>query len=80
MKKLLIACSLLFSAAVIHASGSNAKQLSDASATNRVSLNDTVPSDTTKPDSLYRLQTYNNVRDTTPPDTTKPDSLFAANF
>ena len=79
MKKLLTGFALLFVAAMIHAAGNDhSKAMGDKMMLTAVTFNDTVPTDTTKKDSLqYGLLAY-NVKDTVPTDTTKKDTTFAS--
>ena len=83
MKKLFVAAFLLFSsvAAISTVSNDRTKQFSDQAYV-AIPHNDTVPSDTTKPDSTsFGLLSY-NVIDTVPTDTTKDttSALLAYNI
>lgn len=89
MKKLLIAGMLMLSVAAINATGSNAKQRSDAANYNNGAfvLNDTTMPDTTGKDTTGRdsatqqftYQSLRNLSDTTAPtDTTKKDTTQVA--
>ncbi len=79
MKKLFIGFAFLFTAAMIHATGNDqSKALGDKMMLTSMTTNDTVPTDTTKKDSLqYGLLSY-NLNDTVPTDTTKKDTMFAS--
>src|SRR5579875_3641159 len=80
MKKLLIGCAFVLSAAAIHATGNdNTKALSDKwNIAENVSA-DTLPKDTTKKDSLQYGAFAYNVKDTVPKkDTTRKDTMFSS--
>jgi hypothetical protein len=79
MKKILTTAVAVFTVAAIIATVSNdrTKQFSDLAYVQPAKY-DTVPSDTTSPDStVFGMLAY-NVLDTVPSDTTSPDSAFAA--
>ncbi len=79
MKKLLTACIVLASALAIHASASdNTKALCDKMNAGVSIYTDTVPSDTSKKDSLIYGTFVYNVNDTVPADTSKKDTMFAS--
>ena len=78
MKKLLIACIVIVFALGIQAyTTDNTKALSDRMKVCLAALSDTVPSDTSKKDSLQHGVFAYNVSDTVPADTTKKDTMLS---